>query len=133
EAHEVGEQLVVAGGGAAELLELVEEALNDVALLVELGVIGTLECAVPLGRNDRLAAAFSDLGAQMIGVVALVGDCNVGGEAFNQRGREAVVIAWAGRADEPHRIAKRIAGGVDFGAQAAAGATKALGIRPPFC
>ena len=53
EAHEVGEQLVVACGDAAELLELVEEALNDVALLIEFGVIGTLERAVPLGRNNR--------------------------------------------------------------------------------
>jgi hypothetical protein len=40
-----------------------------------------------------------------------------------------VALAW--RADQAHRIAKRVAGGVDFGAQAAAGATKALGIRPP--
>jgi hypothetical protein len=30
------------------------------------------------------------------------------------------------------RIANRIGGGVDFGAQAAAGATKALGIRSHF-
>jgi hypothetical protein len=47
--------------------------------------------------------------------------------------REGDVVALAWRADQAHRIAKRIAGGVDFGAQAPAGATKALGIRPPFC
>jgi hypothetical protein len=33
EAHEVGEQLVVACGDAEDLLELVEEALNDVRSL----------------------------------------------------------------------------------------------------
>jgi hypothetical protein len=66
--------------------------LNDVALLIELGVIGTLEPAVPLGRNDRLAAAFSDLGAQMIGIVALVGDCDVRGEAFDQLARDSMLI-----------------------------------------
>jgi len=38
----------------------------------------------------------------------------------------------AGRADQAHRIAQRVASGVDFGAQAATGATKALGIRPLF-
>ena len=76
---------------------------------------------------------FSDLVAQMIGVVAFVGDCEVGGEAFDQLVREGDVVALAWRADQAHRVAKRIAGGVDFGAQAAAGATKALGIRPPFC
>jgi hypothetical protein len=53
---------------AAELLELVEEALDDVALLVDSGVVGTLERAVSLGRNDKLANAFSDLVAQVIGV-----------------------------------------------------------------
>jgi hypothetical protein len=46
---------------------------------------------------------------------------------------EGDVVALPGRADQTHRIAKRIASGVDFGAQAAAGAAKALGIRPPFC
>ena len=106
--------------------------LDDVALLVEFGVIGTLERAVPLGRNDRLAAAFSDLVAQVIGVVALVGDRDVRGEALDQLVREGDVVALAWRADQAHRIAKCVAGGVDFGAQAAAGATKALGIVPPF-
>jgi hypothetical protein len=103
------------------------------SLLVELGVIGTLERAVPLGRNDRLAAAFSDLVAQVIGVVALIGDRDIGGEALDQLMREGDVVALARRSDQAHRIAQRIAGGVDFGAQAPAGATKALGIRPPFC
>jgi hypothetical protein len=37
EAHEVGEELVVAGGDAPELFELVEEAFDEVALLVEVG------------------------------------------------------------------------------------------------
>ena len=45
---------------------------------------------------------------------------------------ESNVVALAWRADQAHRIAQRIAGGVDFGAQAAAGTTKTLGIRPPF-
>jgi hypothetical protein len=47
--------------------------------------------------------------------------------------REGDVVALAGRADQAHRIAQGVARGVDFRAQAAAGATKALGIRPPFC
>jgi len=46
--------------------------------------------------------------------------------------REGDVVALAWRANQAHRIAERIAGGVDFGAQAAAGATEALGIRPLF-
>jgi hypothetical protein len=54
--------------------------------------------------------------AQMISVVALVGDGDVRGEAFDQLVRESDVVALSWRADEPHRIAQRIAGGVDFGA-----------------
>jgi hypothetical protein len=42
-------------------------------------------------------------------------------------------VALSGRADQPNRIAERIAGGVDFGAQAAARPAQALGMRPPFC
>jgi hypothetical protein len=45
--------------------------------------------------------------------------------------REGDVVALAGRADQAHRIAQGVARGVDFRAQAAAGATKALGnLRP---
>ena len=53
-------ELVVAGGDVAELLELLKKR-SMMLRSVELGVIGTLERAVPLWRNDRLSAAFSDL------------------------------------------------------------------------
>jgi hypothetical protein len=46
--------------------------------------------------------------------------------------REGDVIALARGADQSDWIAKRIAGGVDFGAQPASRAAQALGIRPPF-
>ena len=49
EAHEVGEQLVVSGRDAPELFELVEEALDDVALLVQVGVVGTLTVRLRFG------------------------------------------------------------------------------------
>jgi hypothetical protein len=51
----------VSGCDAAERFELVEEALNDVALLVELGVVRPLERPVPLGRDDEPAAALAIL------------------------------------------------------------------------
>jgi hypothetical protein len=46
--------------------------------------------------------------------------------------REGDVIALARGADQADRIAKRVASGVDFGAQPAARSAQALGIRPPF-
>jgi hypothetical protein len=55
-----------------------------------------------------------------------------GAEALDQVVGKGDVVALAGRADQAHRIDQRVASGVDFGAQAATGPTKALGIRPPF-
>jgi len=69
----------------------------------------------------------------MIGVVALVGDRNVGFEAVDQFVGEGDVVALSGRTDQTHRIAEGVAGGVDLCAQASAGPAKALGMRPPFC
>jgi len=43
EAHEVGKRFVVAHCDAAELLEFVEEALDEVALLVEMLVAVALD------------------------------------------------------------------------------------------
>jgi len=132
EAHKVGEELVVSCRDTAELFELVEETLDDVALFVKLGVIGTFDRPISLGRNDDLAAGFDDPVAEVIGVVALVGDRSLCGETFNEVMGEGDVVALSRRADQAHGIAERVAGGVDFGAQSAAGATKALGVRPPF-
>ena len=74
EAHEVYEELVVSGCDATELFELVEEALDDVALFVEISVVGALDVAVSLGRDDDFGPAFSNLLAETIGVITLVAD-----------------------------------------------------------
>jgi branched-chain amino acid transport system substrate-binding protein len=60
EAHEVGEELVVTSCDAAEVFQLLEEALHDIALFVEFGVVMTFECPVSFGRNDGLAAGLRD-------------------------------------------------------------------------
>src|SRR4029077_10157266 len=85
------------------------------------------------GRHDDLAAGFGDLLAKVVGVVALVSDGGFCGDPIDQRVRKGDVVALAGGADQSHRVAQRIAGHMDLGAQAATGAPKALGIRPPFC
>lgn len=132
EAHEVDEQLVVSGGDTAELFELVEEALDDVAFLVEVQIVGTLDFAVSFGRDDDLGAGLGDPFDEMVGIVALVGDGGACGDAVDKIMREGDVIALSRGADQTDRIAEGIARGVDFGAQPAARPTQALGIRPPF-
>lgn len=132
EAHEVYEELVVSSCDAAELFELVEEALDDVALFVEIGVIGALDRTVSLGRDDDFGPAFGNLLAETIGVITLVADCSLRSETLDEVVCEGNVVTLSRSADQAKRIAKCIAGGVDFGAQAAAGPAKTLGIRPPF-
>ena len=132
EPHEVDEQLVVSGGDTAELFELVEEALDDVALLVEVDVVGTLDLAVSFRRDDGLRAGLGDPLDEMVGVIALVGDGDACGDAVDKIMRKGDVIALPGSTDRTNRIAEGIASGVDFGAQPAPRPAQALGIRPPF-
>jgi hypothetical protein len=68
----------------------------------------------------------------MIGVVAFVGDRSICDEAFDQIMRKGDVVALPRRTDQAYWIAERVAGGMDFRAQAAAGAAKTLGIRAPL-
>jgi hypothetical protein len=114
------------------LLELVEEALDDVALLIEIAVVGALELAVPLGRDDDLGSGFGDLIAQMIGVVALIADRGARIEALDKLMCEGDVVTLPRCTNQAERIAERVTGGMDLRAQPASRPTQALGIRPPF-
>ena len=98
------------------MLELVEEALDDVALLIEIAVVGALDLAVPLGRDDDLGSGFGDLIAQMIGVVALIADRGARIEALDKLMCEGDVVTLPRRTNQAERIAERVTGGMDLGA-----------------
>ncbi len=114
------------------MFELVEEALDDVAFLVELGVIGALHPAVAPGRDDGLGAGSGDTVNQMICVIAFVGERRLRLDGLDEFMGESDVVALSGAGDQADRVAQRIAGGMDLGAQSATRATQAMGIRPPF-
>jgi hypothetical protein len=114
------------------LLQFVEEALDTVALPVEIDVVGSLYLGVALWWDDSLCTCLDDLVSEMIGVVSFVSDSGVGLDAVNQVVGEGDVVALAGRTDQADREAKGFGGSVDLVAQAAAGPTQALGIRPPL-
>ena len=61
----------------------------------------------------------------------IVADC-VGLEAFDQRMRLGHVVALARAEQQADRVAEGVGRGVDFRAQPAAGAAKALSISPPL-
>jgi hypothetical protein len=126
------EQLVVSGCNASELLEVVEEALDTVALLVEIGVVGSLDFTVALGRNDDLGAAFGDLFGKMVGIVSLVGNGRIGVDTVDQVMGKGDAVALSGRGDQADRQAECLGGGVDLGAQATARPAQALGMSPPL-
>jgi hypothetical protein len=128
--HEVDEQLVVSRSDASELFELVEEALDDVALFIEVGVVEPLNLAVSFRRDDGLCADLGNPVDDMVGIIAFVGDCRGSDNAIDKLGGEGDVIALTGRADQTDRIAEGIASRVEFGAQPAPRPVQALGIRP---
>ena len=70
-----------------------EEALDDIALHIEIDVVGALDLAVSLGRDDDLGSGFGDLLAQMIGVIALVADRGSRTEAIDELVCESDVVA----------------------------------------
>lgn len=114
------------------MLELAEEALDAIALLVEISVVVPLDLAVALWRDDDFGAGLGDPVGEMIGIVALVGDCRFGLDTVDQVMGKRDVVALAGRSDQADGKAERLGGGMDFGAQAAARPAQALGIRPPL-
>src|SRR5688572_4716456 len=86
------EGLVVAGGDAAPRLEPVDQALDGVAVLVELGVVSDGAAAssaflLPVGglvlllRDDRLDVAITQVSAVLAGGVRLVSGDRVGAGA----------------------------------------------------
>ena len=132
EAHEVCEKLVVSRGDAPELLELVEEALDAVALFVDGSIVAMLMTALRHGRDDRDGAGVEDGIVQPIGIIGTVGEHMARQQTVDQSFGLADIAALSGRADEAHGVAKRFYGGMDLSGQPALGAAQALGIRPPF-
>ena len=125
-------ELVVSGGDAPELLQLIEEPLDQITLTVELfaeriqrlsiGFVGYVGC-----RSLRF-----DLGADPIGIVTLVGKHN--GSAFEVlqqigcAGR-IVILSWSDQ--EAERPALFVDERVDFRGEPASATTHAT-ISTPF-
>ena len=88
--------------------------------------------AIALWWDDDPGSHCIDAVDEMVSVVAFVGDRGVGLETVDKIMRKRDVVTLARTGQQPHRVAERIASGVDLGAQSAARPAQALGIRPPF-
>ena len=81
-AEEVAGSLIVAGGNAAILLELVKELLDQVPRPIQMLVIVTRLFAAAFGRNhDAFACLLQGIDDALLGIVSSVGDDNGGGRA----------------------------------------------------
>jgi hypothetical protein len=75
---------LVARCDAAELLELAEAALDQVALGVEMSVEGVFAPPRRIVGNDGDGFLFSDFPAEGIGIIGRVGHDDLGGQSFDQ-------------------------------------------------
>ena len=125
--------LVVAGGNGPELLELGEEVLDQMPGLVEVLVEGA-RCLAGLARGDdgRLAGFGQRLQHPLVGIEGLVGNEGVRFQPGQKGIRSGQIVLLTASEMKAGRIAKRIDGGVDLRAQAAAAAPDRLAGAAAF-
>ena len=92
-----------------------EEALNFVALFVEVFIVGALFLPVFPGRDVWNDPVLCGKKANVIAVIPLVGQKIFGFHALNQGDGPRGIMALSGCDDKVQRIAQRIAQPVDFG------------------
>jgi len=129
---EVSGKLVVAGGDPPEMLELVEEALDEIALAVEFWIDGAHDPYIALRGDVGCGAAGGEELDDGAGTVAAVGNGLAGGpQAFDQCREGGLVGGLTGREHQANGKAVAIDHGVDFCAQSSARAADGM-IRAPF-
>ena len=123
---EISGKFVVACGDSAEVFELVEEALDEIAFAVERVVACPLHFAVGLWRDYRGDFVLGESLDQRIGVVGLIGEQGAWIGAVDQRLRAGQIVRLPRRKHQFDRIAQGIDQGMDFGGQSAAGSADRL-------
>ncbi len=139
--QEVGFEFLIARGDSAELLDVIEQALDFVALLGPFLILADKIQAVRLRRDDRDDPVGVELGADDIAVIGLVHSGVLHAvtriESFDKRFADWRVSRLPGRDSAIHRLGFRSTPGVDCRGQAAAGATQGLiaffGAAPAAC
>ena len=113
------------------MLELAEEAFDEVALAIDAPIDGPVHKALAGRRYVGLCATRSDQFEERISVVTAVGDDVTTTQALEQVRRRFEVVSLARRKDEPHGQTVLIDERVDLGAQSATRAADGV-IFAPF-
>ena len=134
EGFERGDRFLATQCNTSEAFEFVEETLNQVPFLVECPIDVSAFTAGRVAFDVRCCAKIiGDECPQMIGIVGSVHDDMLRcGQTFDQPTRLRAVTPLSGRDYGSDRQPKRIHRSVDFGGQAAFGATNTGSFKPPF-
>ncbi|HEX8166232.1 MAG TPA: hypothetical protein VF601_10650 [Beijerinckiaceae bacterium] len=109
--------LFVAGGDTAEVFELVEEALDEVAMAVEVRIDRALDLAVAAGRDVEAPAGGLDEVEDGAGVVAPVGDDIAARHALDEGRHRSLVAGLSGQEHDADGQPAAVDARVDLGAQ----------------
>ena len=119
--EEVGSELVVAGGDAAEVLQLGEEPLDQIALAVEAFAEAGFPFTVALRWDVGRGAFVLDQLADAVGIIGLVRQHDgARAEMVEQRVGDLPVVGLSSGQAEPDREALRVDDDVDLGREPAA-------------
>ncbi len=125
--EEVAGCFVIAGSDRAEVLELEKEGLDQVPVLVTLGVIAARRKPVGLERDDRFNPFFFEqLEHPLLSVISFVGQELCGLQLRYQGVGPLEVVCLTGREEKGGRVAEGVTGRVNLGAQSAAAAPDSL-------
>ena len=127
EETEVGRgELVVPREDAAVVLDLVDEALDQVAPFAQMSIVLPRRLPVGSGRDNGDRATLSDYLDEGLGVVPLVGNHILYGGRKEQRLSLGDVMGLACRELELERITQSVHAHMDFAGEATAASAQAL-------
>lgn len=119
-------QFVVARGDTPEMLDASEEALDQIAVSVEMAIEVALGESIGTRRDNSLCTCRLDFRNEVIGVVALVCNNGVRWQILDGLGRIFDVGNLTGRKNNPQWIAQGIDHHMKFGRQTAPRTTNFL-------
>jgi len=131
--EEVLREFVIAGSNAPEVLELVEEALDQITLAIKCLAEAWFPFAIGFCRDVGNSALGLDQVADAIGIIGFVSK-NDGAriETIEQAISGGAIMGLSGGQAEPDREPLRINDGVDLGGEPTSGVTETMISIPLF-